>query len=88
MKKEFILRDTIQSYMDTYSIDRHLRVRVITGAQYGPDDALYFKCDLTGTHEIWRVADPGTWPEQITFTGGNVTFASWSPTGEEMAVGV
>ncbi|MDF9744081.1 S9 family peptidase [Natrinema salsiterrestre] len=74
--------------MDAYPIDRHLRVRVITGAQYGPDDALYFKCDLTGTHEIWRVTTPGTWPDQITFTGGNVTFASWSPTGEEMAFGV
>lgn len=75
--------------MQTYPVDRHLRTRVVRNPTFGPgDESIFFKCDITGNHELWEIEQPGQWPRQRTFTGRDLTFASWSPTGEEIAIGM
>lgn len=75
--------------MTSYDIRRYLRYRTIRNPQFGPDgDSIYFKCDITGNNEIWELSRPQQWPRQRTFTGGDITFASWSPSGAEMAFGL
>lgn len=75
--------------MSSYPVERYLRYRTIRSPQFGPgDDSLYFRCNLTGNHEIWELSAPRRWPRQRTFTGRDLTFASWSPSGAEMAFGM
>lgn len=75
--------------MDVYPVERYLRYRSIRSPQFDPDgDSLYFRCDLTGNQEIWELSAPRRWPRQRTFTGNDLTFASWSPSGVEMAFGM
>jgi dipeptidyl aminopeptidase/acylaminoacyl peptidase len=75
--------------MPTYDVERYLHVRSAYGASLGPDgDRLSFLENTTGVPQVWTLDEPGAWPEQRTFHDERVTFASWSPTREELVYGM
>jgi dipeptidyl aminopeptidase/acylaminoacyl peptidase len=75
--------------MQTYDVERYLHVRSAYGASVGPDgERLSFLDDTTGVPQVWTLDAPRTWPEQRTFHDERVTFASWSPTREELLYGM
>jgi dipeptidyl aminopeptidase/acylaminoacyl peptidase len=72
-----------------YDIERYLNVRNAGGASLGPEgERLSFLVDTTGTNQVWALDAPGEWPDQLTFYEERVTFASWSPTRQELAFGM
>ncbi|WP_049903015.1 S9 family peptidase [Halococcus agarilyticus] len=68
-------------------IERYLNVRSASGASFAPSGDLAFLLDTTGTPQIWTLPEPGAWPEQRTFADERVTFASFSPTRDELLFG-
>ncbi|MFB6106102.1 MAG: prolyl oligopeptidase family serine peptidase [Halobacteriaceae archaeon] len=74
--------------MPTYDIERYLNVRSAGGATLGPDGQLAFLLDTTGTAQVWRLDDPGAWPEQLTFSDEPVGFASYAPERDELVFGM
>ncbi|WP_018258015.1 S9 family peptidase [Halomicrobium katesii] len=70
-----------------YDLERYLNVRSATGATLGPDGQLAFRMDTTGTFQLWNVDEPGGWPQQRTFYGDSVSFASYSPERPELIFG-
>ncbi|WP_227375637.1 S9 family peptidase [Haladaptatus halobius] len=72
-----------------YDFERYLNVRSAYGGSFGPDgERLSFLLDVTGVPQVWRLDDPETWPDQLTFYDERVTFASWSPEQDELIFGM
>ncbi|WP_227355491.1 S9 family peptidase [Haladaptatus salinisoli] len=72
-----------------YDFERYLNVRSASGGSFGPDgERLSFLLDATGVPQVWRLDEPGAWPDQLTFYGERVTFASWSPERDELVFGM
>jgi dipeptidyl aminopeptidase/acylaminoacyl peptidase len=71
-----------------YDLERYLNVRSAYGASVGPDGELAFLLDTTGVGQIWRLEEPGGWPDQRTFYDEPVGFADYSPTRSELAFGM
>ncbi len=71
-----------------YDIERYLKVRHAVGPSLGPNGELAFRYDATGVPQVWRLDEPGAWPEQLTFHEEPVSYASWSPTRSELLYGM
>jgi dipeptidyl aminopeptidase/acylaminoacyl peptidase len=71
-----------------HDIERYLNIRAAFGASVGPDGRLAFLMDMTGTPQVWRLDEPGGWPEQLTFHDERVAFASFSPERPELVFGM
>jgi len=71
-----------------YDIERYLNIRGAGGPSLGPNGELAFTLDTTGTTQVWRVDEPEAWPDQLTFHDERVTWASFSPTREELVYGM
>ena len=71
-----------------YDIERYLNVRGAGAPSFGPVGELAFLLDATGTTQVWRLDEPGAWPEQLTFHDERVAFASFSPTRDELVYGM
>lgn len=75
--------------MTTYPIDRHLKYRALRDPMFGPDDdSIFFRRETGGQYQVWELEQPRRWPRQWTFTDTDVTFASWSPTDDKLALGM
>ncbi|GGL62972.1 S9 family peptidase [Halocalculus aciditolerans] len=70
-----------------YDIERYLNIRSAGGPTFGPDGRLAFLMDTTGTSQVWRLDEPLEWPDQLSFHEERVTFASYSPTRDELVYG-
>ena len=70
-----------------YDLERYLTVRAAYGASLGPEGTLAFLLDTTGVAQIWTLTEPGGWPVQRTFYDEPVSFASFSPTRDELVFG-
>lgn len=74
--------------MSTYDVERFLKVGGVHGPTFGPEgDRVAFLAETTGTRQAWVVDGPRRWPSQLTFFDDRVTFVSWSPTTDVLAVG-
>jgi dipeptidyl aminopeptidase/acylaminoacyl peptidase len=71
-----------------YDIERYLNIRGAGRPTLGPDGELAFMLDTTGSNQVWRLDEPGAWPEQLTFHDERVVYASFSPTREELVYGM
>ncbi|MFB6270892.1 MAG: prolyl oligopeptidase family serine peptidase, partial [Halobacterium sp.] len=71
-----------------YDIERYLNIRGAGAPSFGPSGELAFLLDATGTNQVWRLDEPGAWPEQLTFHEERVAFASFSPTRDELVYGM
>jgi len=71
-----------------YDIERYLNVRSAVGPSFSVDGDLTFRMDTTGTQQVWRLDEPGGWPDQLTFETEPVTFAAHSPTRDELVFGM
>jgi len=71
-----------------YDVARYLNIRSAGAASMGPDGQLAFLLDTTGTSQVWRLDEPGAWPRQLTFEEESVSFASFSPTRDELVFGM
>lgn len=71
-----------------YDIERYLNIRSAFGPSFSVDGDLTFRMDTTGTPQVWQLAEPGTWPEQLTFAEERITFAAHSPTRDELVFGM
>ncbi|WP_049971522.1 S9 family peptidase [Haladaptatus cibarius] len=75
--------------MTTYDFERYLNVRSAHTASFGPDgERLSFLLNTTGVPQVWRLDEPETWPEQLTFYDEPISFASWSPERDELIFGM
>jgi dipeptidyl aminopeptidase/acylaminoacyl peptidase len=75
--------------MPKYDFERYLNVRSARTPSFGPDgERLSFLMDTTGVPQVWRLDAPGAWPQQLTFEGERVSFASWSPERDELVFGM
>jgi dipeptidyl aminopeptidase/acylaminoacyl peptidase len=71
-----------------YDIERYLNVRSADGPSLGPNGELAFRYDATGVPQVWRLDEPGAWPEQLTFHDEPVSYVYWSPTRDELLYGM
>jgi dipeptidyl aminopeptidase/acylaminoacyl peptidase len=73
-----------------YGFDRYLKVRGAWGAVWSPDGRrVAFLTEITGVPQVWEVAAEGdSWPEQLTFHEERVSYAAYSPTGDEILFGM
>ncbi|GGM71388.1 dipeptidyl aminopeptidase/acylaminoacyl peptidase [Halarchaeum rubridurum] len=71
-----------------YDIERYLNVRSAAGPTVGPDGQLAFTMDTTGVAQVWRLDGAREWPTQLSFGEEAVSFASYSPTRDELVYGV
>ena len=71
-----------------YDLERYLTIRSAYGASLGPDGTLSFLLDTTGVPQVWTLSEPQGWPTQRTFYDEPVSFASFSPTREELIFGM
>jgi dipeptidyl aminopeptidase/acylaminoacyl peptidase len=69
-------------------IERYLNVRSAYGASRSPDGTLAFLMDTTGTAQVWTLEGPDRWPDQRTFAEEPVSFCRYSPTREELVLGM
>lgn len=75
--------------MASYPLDRYLNCLTVSSPMFTPkDERLNFRYDSTGVMQIWELDEPGRWPRQRTFTDEAITFAAWSPTGDELVFGM
>jgi len=71
-----------------YDIERYLNIRSAGGPSFGPNGRLAFLMDTTGTNQVWQLDEPEAWPDQLSFHEESVSFASYSPTREELVYGM
>jgi dipeptidyl aminopeptidase/acylaminoacyl peptidase len=73
-----------------YEFDRYLKVRGAWGAVWSPDGRrVAFMTEITGVPQVWEVAaESDSWPEQLTFHEERVSYAAYSPTGNEILFGM
>jgi len=71
-----------------YDIERYLNIRGAGAPSFGPDGELAFLMNTTGVNQVWRLDEPGRWPEQLTFYEESVGFAAWSPERPELVFGM
>ncbi|MBP2252285.1 dipeptidyl aminopeptidase/acylaminoacyl peptidase [Halarchaeum solikamskense] len=71
-----------------YDIERYLNVRSAGGPTFGPDGQLAFRMDTTGVTQVWRLDGAREWPAQLSFHEESVSFASYSPTRDELVYGM
>jgi dipeptidyl aminopeptidase/acylaminoacyl peptidase len=73
-----------------YEFARYLKVRGAWGAGWSPDgERVSFLTEITGVPQVWEVAANGpSWPEQLTFYEERVSYAAYSPAGEELLFGM
>lgn len=71
-----------------YNIERYLNIRSASGPSFGPDGQLAFMMDTTGVPQVWQLADPRAWPDQLSFHEEAIGFASYSPTRDELVFGM
>jgi len=71
-----------------YDIERYLNVRSAGGPTFGPDGQLAFTMDTTGVAQVWRLDESREWPAQLSFHEESVSFASYSPTRDELVYGM
>ena len=71
-----------------YDIERYLNVRSAAAPSVGPNGELAFLTNTTGVNQVWRLDEPGAWPEQLTFEDEPIAFASWSPERPELVFGM
>lgn len=75
--------------MATYNFDRYPNIRRAHSPSFGPEGGqLSFLMNTTGVPQVWRLDEPGQWPQQLTFEEERVNFVSWSPAGEELIFGM
>ena len=74
--------------MTTYPLERYLSTCFASSPSFGPDGQITFLRDVTGVPQVWELAAPGDWPRRRTFTDERVSFASWSPSGDELVFGM
>jgi dipeptidyl aminopeptidase/acylaminoacyl peptidase len=74
----------------SYEFDRYLKVRGAWGAVWSPDGGrIAFLTEITGVPQIWEVAAEGaSWPEQLTFHEERISYAAYSPTGNDLLFGM
>ena len=78
----------LNSSKPVYNFQRYLNIRTATGATLAPKaDRIAFLTDITGVNQVWRIDEPGGWPEQLTFYKDRVTFVEWSPTEDLLVFG-
>lgn len=59
-----------------HPFERFLNIRSATSGSLGRDGRrLAMLTDITGTHQLWTVDDPQSWPEQLTFFEDRLMFA-------------
>jgi dipeptidyl aminopeptidase/acylaminoacyl peptidase len=73
-----------------YEFDRYLKVRGAWGAVWSPDGRrVAFITEITGVPQVWEVAAEGdSWPEQLTFHEERISYAAYSPKGDEILFGM
>ncbi|MFB6198321.1 MAG: S9 family peptidase, partial [Halobacteriaceae archaeon] len=71
-----------------HDIERYLNIRSARSPSFSPNGRLSFLLNTTGVPQVWTLDGPREWPEQRTFHEERVSFASWSPTREEMIYGM
>jgi dipeptidyl aminopeptidase/acylaminoacyl peptidase len=77
---------------EQYSFERYLNVRYAIAPSFSHDGKrLSFLTNITGVAEVWSVpidmhAATPAWPEQLTFRGGRVAGASYSPVADVLLV--
>jgi dipeptidyl aminopeptidase/acylaminoacyl peptidase len=71
-----------------YDIERYLNVRSASGPSFGQNGELAFLMETTGENQVWRLDEPEAWPEQLSFGEERATFASFSPTRDELIYGM
>ncbi|WP_128477954.1 S9 family peptidase [Halorussus pelagicus] len=74
--------------MPTYDFERYLNVRSARVPTFGPNGELAFLLNTTGVPQVWRLDEPGEWPQQLTFEEEEVSFADWSPERDELVFGM
>ena len=63
-----------------FGIDRYLNIRAATGPVLAPGgERIAFKTNVTGVDQVWVLAAPGAWPEQVTFGDEPISTLEWSP---------
>ncbi|MFW5937954.1 MAG: S9 family peptidase, partial [Halanaeroarchaeum sp.] len=72
----------------SYDIERYLNVRSAYAPALDADGNLAFLIDTTGVPQVWRLDEPGVWPEQLTFDDERVGFVSASPERSEFVFGM
>ncbi len=71
-----------------YDIERYLAIRSASRPSFGPNGQIAFLMDTTGVSQVWCLTEPQGWPQQLTFHTESVTFASFSPTRDELVYGM
>jgi dipeptidyl aminopeptidase/acylaminoacyl peptidase len=71
-----------------YDLERYLTMRRAYGASLAPDGTLAFLLDTTGVPQIWTLDEPNGWPVQRTFYDEPISFASYSPTSNDLVFGM
>jgi dipeptidyl aminopeptidase/acylaminoacyl peptidase len=71
-----------------YDLSRYLNVRSAYGSSFAPDGTLAFLMNTTGIAQLWSLAEPRGWPEQLTFYDDTVSFVDYSPERQELVFGM
>lgn len=68
-----------------FDFERYLNIRsAYTPAWLEGSRRVAFLTDITGTPQVWSVADGGGWPDQLSFFQDKVWALSASPTGDRL----
>ncbi|RRJ30058.1 S9 family peptidase [Halocatena pleomorpha] len=71
-----------------YDIERYLAIQSAGRPSFGPNGQIAFLMDTTGVSQVWCLTGAQEWPQQLTFHPEPVTFASFSPTRDELVYGM
>jgi dipeptidyl aminopeptidase/acylaminoacyl peptidase len=62
-----------------YEVARYLSIDTVESPTFTADGDLLFLADTTGTPQVWRLEEPGAWPERLTPYEERVSFVDAAP---------
>ncbi|GAB7094723.1 S9 family peptidase [Halolamina litorea] len=71
-----------------YGVARYLSIDSTDTPTFTVGGDLAFLSDTTGTPQVYRLSEPGAWPERLTAHDERVSFVDASPTREELMFGM
>lgn len=75
------------SFSQQYTIEQYLNIRGNGSPQYSHDDSrIYFTSSVTGSSQVWMMNEPGSWPQQVTFFNDRVSYYSFNPRFDVIAM--
>ena len=70
-----------------YDFARFLQIRSAYGPAWTAEGELLFLSEMSGAHQVWRLAAPGQWPTQATWQPERVLYAHPDPAGRRFLLG-